>query len=261
MSTTVTTLRSQVRDVVRSRWLIGYLIVLLALTDVLFRFGGGGDRVVLSLINVMLIQVPLVALVFGTMYLYHARDFIVLLLAQPVKRRHLFAGLYLGLALPLAVTVVLGTGLPFVWHGGLGAARALAFLLMTGTLLTLVSVALAFLIATLMDDRAGGLGLAVACWLGAVVLYDGLVLLAVAVFSAYPLEKPLLVLTLLNPVDLGRVVMLLQLDVAALMGYTGATFERFFGSALGLSVGLGALALWCIIPFWLGRMAFGRKDF
>ena len=93
----------------------------------LFRFGGEGPRVVLSLLNVVLLFVPLVSVVFGTMYVYSAREFTELLLAQPVGRRSLFAGLYLGLALPLAGAFLVGVGLPFVIHakargGALGPA-------------------------------------------------------------------------------------------------------------------------------------------
>jgi Cu-processing system permease protein len=95
-------LRYQLRDVIRGRWILAYTLIFLLVTDVLFRFGGSGDRVVLSLMNVVLLLVPLVSIIFGTMYLYHAREFIVMLLAQPVDRTSLFLGLYGGMAIPLA---------------------------------------------------------------------------------------------------------------------------------------------------------------
>ena len=88
----------QLRDIARNRWVIAYAVVLLVLTEALFRLGGDGGRVVLSLLNLVLIFVPLVALTFGTLYLYTAREFIELLLAQPVGRRAMFAGLWGGLA-------------------------------------------------------------------------------------------------------------------------------------------------------------------
>jgi Cu-processing system permease protein len=93
------------------------------------------------------------------------------------------------------------------------------------------------------------------------VLYDGLVLVVVAGFSDWPLETPMLVLSLLNPVDLARVLLLLTFDVAALMGYTGAVFERFFGGALGAASALAALVLWTALPFLAGLRGFMRKDF
>jgi Cu-processing system permease protein len=256
-------LRYELRDLRRSRWLLGYVLLLLALTDALLRFGGGGPRAVLSLMNVVLVFVPLVSVVFGTMYLYGARDFIELLLAQPVGRGSLFAGLYGGLAAPLAIGFLLGVGVPFLWSGqGDGSlAGPLTMLLATGVLLTLVFTALAFLVSLLFEDRAKGLGAAILVWLAATVLYDAVIVLVATAFTDYPLELPMLGLIVLNPVDLGRVLLLLQFDTAALMGYTGAVFERFFGTLVGLAVATGALALWCAGPLVLARARFRGKDF
>jgi len=86
-------------------------------------------------------------------------------------------------------------------------------------------------------------------------------LLVATTMAEYPLELPLLGLTILNPVDLGRVLLLLNLDAAALMGYTGAVFERFFGSALGTGVTVGALAFWVAAPLFLGMRRFVARDF
>src|SRR5690606_2455119 len=95
-------LRAGLRDLARDKWLLAYGAVLLLITEALFFFGGTGEQVVLSLLNAMLLLVPLVALTFGTMHVYASREFVELLLAQPLPRRSVFAGLYLGLALPLA---------------------------------------------------------------------------------------------------------------------------------------------------------------
>jgi Cu-processing system permease protein len=256
-------LKFQLRDLVRSRWLLGYTILLLVLTEALLRFGGGGPRAVISLLNLVLILVPLVSMVFGTMYLYAAREFIELLLAQPVGRRALFAGLYAGLALPLAGGFLLGVGLPFLWAapGAESSSGAVGLLLASGTLLTLVFTALAFLVSVLVVDRARGLGAAILLWLAVTVLYDAVLVLVAVSMADYPLELPLLALTLLNPVDLGRILLLLRLDAAALMGYTGAVFERFFGSGLGTGVTAGALVLWIAAPLLLGLRRFVARDF
>jgi Cu-processing system permease protein len=180
-----------------------------------------------------------------------------------VGRRALFAGLYAGLAIPLAGGFLLGVGLPFLWAGrGEGPGTgSVGLLLASGTLLTLVFTALAFLVSVLVMDRARGLGVAIVLWLGVTVLYDALLVLVVTTLADYPLELPLLGLTLLNPVDLGRVLLLLSIDAAALMGYTGALFERFFGTALGTGVTIGTLALWVAAPLLLAMRRFAARDF
>lgn len=255
-------LRYELKDVLRSRWALAYTGFFLLVTDAFFRFSGGGEQVVLSLINVVLILIPLVSLVFGVGYLYNAREFTELMLAQPVRRRDLFAALYGGLVVPLALGFVLGVGLPFLWHGAAVIhAAPLLRLLLAGVLLTAAFLALAFLLAVRFDDRVKGLGVALGLWLGMAVLYDGVVLLVAYTFSAYPLETPMIMLASLNPISLARVLLLLSIDVAALLGYTGAAFERFFGTALGTVLALGMLGVWVAVPLAIAQRRFARKDF
>ena len=263
MSTGLKVLKHELNNLRRSRWLWGYVLFLLLLTDALLRFGGAGTRVVVSLLNVVLIFVPLVSLVFGAMYLYGAREFIELLMAQPVRRRALFLGLYGGLGSSLALAFGLGVGVPFLWGGWESGSPIgpLAMLIVVGVLLTYAFVALAFLIALLFEDRAKGLGAAILIWFLTTALYDAVLVFVVSAFADYALETPLIGLTLLNPIDLGRILLLLQLDTAALMGYTGAVFERFFGSAVGIAIAGSALVLWTLIPVGLGLRRFRTKDF
>jgi Cu-processing system permease protein len=253
---------SGIRDVGRRRWLLAYGLFYAVLTDALFRFGGSGASTVMSLTNVVLALVPLVSIVFGTMYLYHAREFIQLMLAQPVGRGSLYVGLFGGLAIPLAASFLAGVGVPLAWHGGVAdAPAAVLVLLSAGLALSLVFTGLAFVIALGFHDRAAGLAAAILVWLGATVLYDGLVLMAVMLLRDYPLEQPLVAVMLLNPVDLARVLLVLQFDLGALAGYTGAVFERFFGTVQGSVWSGAALLLWIVAPLGAGLRLFARKDF
>lgn len=253
----------EVRDVIRSRWLIGYASFFLLLTDALFRFGGGGEKALLSLINVVLFLIPLVAIVFSTVYLYAAREFIELLLAQPIRRRQVFSGLYFGLAIPLSLSFVAALVIPFAMHRGGGTAQpgTFATLLLTGIALTFIFTALAFLIVSRTEDKLKGLGVAVVVWLFLAVLYDGLVLLLVSILADHPLERPLLAMMLANPMDLARVALLLQFDVAALLGYTGAVMQKFFGRSVGIGATSLAIVVWIVAPLVAGMRAFQKKDF
>lgn len=255
--------RAQLRDVMRSRWVLVYGLFFLLMTDALFRFGGAGERVILSLMNVVLIAIPLVAVVLGTMYLYNSREFTELLLSQPVRRRSLFLGLFTGLALPLSAAFVLGTALPFWAHGGTleGGWGPLMVLIGTGVGLTLIFSSLAFLIALSTEDRIKGLGYSLGLWVFFTVVFNGLVLLGIYSFADYPLERAVLIASFLNPVDLGRILLLLNFDISALMGFTGAVFRQFFGSGTGQAITVGALLLWLSVPFALGLRAFNRKNF
>ncbi len=262
MNTTARVLRYELSDVIRGKWAPGYAAFFLLASEALLRFGGGGPRAMLSLTNVVLFVIPLVSVVFGTVYLYDAREFTRLLLAQPVNRRQLFGGLYLGLSLPLAGGFLLGAGLPFAARGLAGGdLDTFVVLMAAGTLLTFVFTAMAFVIAGHLEEKVKGLALALLLWLVCTVVYDGFVLTLVGALSAYPLEKPMIALMLLNPVDLARVMLLMHFDVSALMGYTGAVFRRFFGSGLGMAIALTALTGWLAAPLLVGLRRFTRKDF
>ena len=252
----------QLRDIVRSRWLVAYALFFLCISDALMRFGGADAKALLGVANIVLLVVPLASLVFGAMYVYNAREFVELLLVQPVSRRELFGGLYFGLMVPMAGAFALGVGVPVAFHATAEArlSGAVATVLGTGVALTAVFTAIALLIAIRVEDKARGLGAAISLWLGLAVLYDGIVLLLTMSLADYPLERPLLGLMLANPVDLARVAMLLCFDISALMGYTGAVFKSFFGSA-GVAVAAVALMVWVIAPAWSGARAFQRKDF
>lgn len=253
----------QLRDLIRSKWLVAYALFFFVATEGLLRYGGDAAKALLSLSTIVLFIVPLVTVVYGTVYLYQSREFTELLLAQPVRRGHLFAGLYLGITLALATAVVAGVAIPFTAHAGWTTAELrLPFLALVGVAaaLTFIFTAIAFVIAVRCEDRLRGLGAAIAAWFAVALLYDGVVLVLIATFSNHALEKPVLAAMLANPVDLGRVLLLMQFDNAALMGYTGAVFQRFFAGAGAFVAGLALLA-WIAVPAFAGSRAFHKKDF
>jgi len=259
---TVKIMKYELRDVARSRALIAYALFFAIVTDALLRFGGGGKALV-SLASIALFIIPLVALVFGTVFLDNARDFTELLLAQPITRRQLYSGLYLGLSIPLAGAFAAGVIVPFALHRAVDPAvrTSLAALVAIGVTLTFVFTAFAFVIAAWSEDRLRRMGTAIGVWLLLAVLYDGLVLVLVMLFGDYPIERPMLAVMVANPVDLARVLLLLQLDMSALMGYTGAAFQQVFSGGKGIAIASLALALWVAAPVLLGLRSFRKRDF
>src|SRR6266511_2303524 len=150
MRTTMRIARYAMKDVVRSRWLLFYGLFFFGVTDILLRLGAADEKMVLSLINVVLFVTPLMTVVLATVYVYDARPFIELLLAQPVRRSNLFLGLYAGFSLPLIGVFLLALGFPLAMHSAVRDAFAGNILSLAGggVALSLVFAALAFLIST-----------------------------------------------------------------------------------------------------------------
>jgi Cu-processing system permease protein len=250
-------------DLLRSRWIVIYTLFFAAVTGGLLTFGGDPSQAVLSTLNLVLMVIPLVSLVLGLSYYYYARDFVELILTQPISRTSVFLGHYAGIALPLVGSFVIGTGVPFLIYSGSNEVSwgIVGSLLLAGALLSLVFSALAFWIGLINEERVRALGIALAVWLGLTMVYDGLLLLFIIMMQAYPIERALIGLSVLNPVDLSRILVLLRLDTAALMGYTGAVFQAFFGGAWGVAISTASLLLWTVVPMLLGLRAFRRKNF
>ncbi len=251
------------KSLIRGKWVIGYGLIFLILTDTLLRFGGGGAEVLLSISNVMLLFIPLVGMIYGILYIYQSREFVELLLTQPIDRKTLYWGLFCGISVPLMLAFIIGAILPLAWHGILIMdAVAATMVLSLGGALTLIFVALGFVLGlAFYEDRIKGFGFTIVIWLFMAILYDGLILMAVFAFGDYPLEPFVIASTMLNPIDLARIMVLLEFDISALMGYTGAVFNRFFGSSIGIITASGMLAIWLAVPAWIGLRVFNKKDF
>ncbi len=250
-------------DLVRSRWSYVYFSFYLMLGFVLFFLNNDTTKAVITLLNIIIVLTPLIGTVFGVMYFYNSREFTELLLAQPIRRRDIFLGQYLGLSLSLALSLIMGLGVPFIVYGIFGSSAIWDFatLLMIGGFLTFIFVALAFGIALTFNDKIKGFGVSIIMWLLLAVVYDGMFLLLMVYFNDYPLDKFALGMTMFNPIDLSRILILLKLDISALLGYTGAVFRKFFGTGLGMAISLGVLSLWVIVPAGLMIRKTLKKDF
>jgi Cu-processing system permease protein len=244
-------------DILRTRFILFYTLLLLISTFAMFQLDSDPGKVVMSLLNIVLMVVPLVSIVFTTIHFYNSYEFIELMLAQPINRKVVFIGEYLAVTVSLCMAFMVGAGVPMIIYGISASGLSLLF---CGIILTMVFVSLAFLASVLTRDKAKAIGVALLFWFYFSLIYDGFLLWFVYAFNDYPLEKITLTLIALNPVDLARVIMLLQLDISALMGYTGAFYKEFFGSSFGVLFSTFVLFIWVITPFLLALRIFSKKD-
>jgi Cu-processing system permease protein len=244
-------------DILRNRIVILYTIILGVLSWSVFALEEDSHKGVLTLLNIILLTTPLISIIFTTIYLYNSAEFIELLLSQPSGRRKIWSGLFWGLFLSLGVSFWIGAGIPVLLFVDMKVA---AILLIMGTLITAVFVSLGFLAAILTRDKARGIGISILLWLFFSLLFDGLVLFLMFQFADYPIEKAMIGISALNPIDLARIFIILQLDVSAMLGYTGAIFKEFFGTQFGMIIGFTLLCLWAFIPYTLSSRKFVRKD-
>ncbi len=244
-------------DIIRSKVILAYTAFLMLVSFSLFNMEENGSKAILSLLNIILIVVPLVSMIFATIHYYNSYEFIELMLSQPMSRRKILLSEYGGVSISLLSSFLIGVGIPVLLYSPDSIGFSLLF---NGFSLTLIFTSLAFLTSVKARDKARGIGAALLLWFYFALIYDGLILLILFSFSDYPLEKLTLVLSALNPIDLGRISIMLKMDVSALMGYTGALYKDFFGSGSGVLFTLGIMLLWILIPLWWALRIFKKKD-
>lgn len=246
-----------VLDILKNKIVLVYTLILAVLAWSVFSLEDNSTKGILTLLNVVLLTVPLVSVIFSTIYLYNSSEFIELLLSQPINRSKIWWSLFFGLVISLLLSFFIGVGIPILIYapGDVGF-----MMLLVGLFISTVFVSIAFLSSIITRDKAKGIGISIMLWLFFALLFDGIVLFLLFQLADYPIEKMMVGITALNPIDLARILILLHLDVSAMMGYTGAIFKDFFGTSLGVVLVFIILFLWIAIPYWVSLFKFKRKD-
>jgi Cu-processing system permease protein len=244
-------------DLVRSKIILFYALALLAISLSIFSISETTEKTIVSLLNIELIVIPLICGIFSTIYFYNSSEFIEVLVAQPIQRKTVFISILFGLSLALCFSFVLGVGIPLLIYD---ANFTTLLFIITGLAVTCIFSSFAVAIAVFAKDKARGIGNTLLIWFYFTLIYDGLVLFLLFRFSDYPMEKMITGLAFLNPIDLVRIIVLLQIDNAAIMGYTGALFKEYFSSNSGAIVCATGLLLWFLIPALIALKKFKRKD-
>ena len=244
-------------DILRSKIVLAYTLFLFLVSFSLFQLEENDSKAILSLLNIVLIVIPLISMIFTTIHYYNSIEFIELMLSQPLSRTRVLISEFAGVAFSLLGALFIGIGIPILLFSFNETGLALLF---TASALTLIFTSLALLASVRSRDKARGIGSVLLLWFYFALIYDGLVLLILFSFSDYPMEKFTLVLSALNPIDLGRIFIMLKMDVSALMGYTGALYKDFFGSGTGILFTTGIMLLWIVIPLLISLRVFKKKD-
>lgn len=244
-------------DILRNKIVLFYTFLSLIISFSIFNLESSTGKGLLTLLYIVLIIVPLVCMIFSTIYIYNSAEFIELLVSQPLRRRTIWISLFIGLAVSLSVAFLIGIGLPILIY----QTNSTGFMmLLMGFLLSIIFVSIAMLASAITRDKAKGIGFAILLWLYFSLIFDAIVLFILFQFQDYPLEKPMIIFSFLNPIDLSRIQILLKMDISALMGYTGAVFKDFFGTVPGIIVTTIVLCLWILIPVWISAIKFGKRD-
>ncbi|MBK8934888.1 MAG: ABC transporter permease subunit [Chloroflexi bacterium] len=262
--------QKELRDARRNRWFLLYALAFAGLSLALARMtlsgvGSGGlagyGRTSASLINLILLIVPLMGLTLGALSLAGEREkgTLLYLMAQPITQMELLLGKFIGLALALMAAITMGFGLTAVLIAFSGGADSSTYLtlLALACLLAVASLSVGYLISVTVQRGATAVGLALFVWL-ILVFFGDLGLMGSALVMRLDVGQ-LFWLALLNPLQLFKIAAILDLrSNLEVLGPAGVYAYRTFGTQL-LPLLVGLLLAWSVLPFVTAIQIFKRK--
>ncbi len=261
----------ELREALRNKWLVFYAVAFAALAFALSQAGmassgygglGGFGRTAASLINAILLFVPLIGLSVGAHAIAADRErgTLAYLLAQPVSRSEVFAGKALGAALAVFAALALGFGVAGLGMAMAGGGDPSAYLALAAStlLLALVSAGFGFIISALTRKAATALGAALIVWL-ALVFFADLGLIG-ATLALRPTPEMLMWMLVLNPLQIFKLEAVYSLRATLdTFGAVGQYAAYAFGASLPIVLA-GLLALWIALSFGAAYVLFNRRS-
>lgn len=223
-------------------------------------------RTAVSLVQLVLLLVPLTALVIGVLSLAPERGAAELLFSQPVARRTILLGKLLGLFQALAAAQALGFGAAgAIIYAQSGSEGLGGFLLLVTA--SLVTTAVFLGIAALLSAgvvgrrRTRALALALVVWFVAVALFDLAALGLASLLPSGTASRIVIVSAIVNPVGAVRTGTLLGIEGTGAFGAASLALLRFARGPRGVALVLGlSILFWLVVPTALAVRRLRKAD-
>lgn len=266
--------QKELRDALRNRWFLLYALAFAVLSLALAwtALSGAGNyglagfgRTGASMINLVLLIVPLMGLTLGALSLAGEREkgTLLYLLAQPINQIELLIGKFVGLSLALIAALVLGFGTTGVMitlfsnDNSSGEISIYLNLLLLSCLLAIAALSIGFFISAAVKRGSTAVGMALFVWLVLVFMGD-LGVMGTALLLRLDVGQ-LLALVLTNPLQLFKVAAVYNIrDNLEVLGPAGLYAMRTYGTRL-LPLLISLLLVWVVVPFFGTYFLFNRR--
>lgn len=257
------------KESIKNRWFVLYtasfsvlaVLILMAASrgGEIAGFSGYG-KTAASLINLVLLFVPLIALVTGAITISNERENGTLqyLLAQPVTKSEVFIGKFVGVLIPILFSISLGFGLAgtgVAIKGGGGNISDFALTALMSGLLAAALLSVGFVVSVLSSRASKAIGIAVFLWLLFIILGDLGIMGTAAVMDLG--VKQVFVLAVLNPAEVFKIASVMLLSPRyEILGPVGVYAVRTFGREGIILLLVSILSLWTVVPLVLAHLTF-----
>ncbi len=264
-------MRKEAAESLKNRWFILYtgcfsalalLVLLIATSGTNIAGFTGYGRTAASLINLVLLFVPLIALITGGISIASERENGTLsyLLSHPVTKSEVFFGKYLGLLIVIWFSISIGFGIAGVGVALRGGGGDVTNYLITALLSALLAASLlgvGFMVSAFSTKASKAIGICVFLWLFFIVLGD-LGIMGTTVVLDLGIRQ-VLILALLNPGEVFKIASVLVLSPRfEILGPVGVYAVRTFGREGIFYLLFSIMALWTLVPLLLAYTVFSR---
>lgn len=263
--------QKELRDARRNRWFLLYTVAFaglalalawLAMTGIGSYGLAGFGRTGASLINLVLLIIPLMGLTLGALSLAGERErgTLLYMLSQPISQAEIIVGKFIGLALAIFVALVIGfglSGLLIAWQGGTTEAGQYLALVLLAFGLALASLSIGFLISATTRKSATAVGLALFLWL-VLVFFGDLGLMGTAIVLRIDIDQ-LFTMALFNPLQIFKMAAILTIrSNLEVLGPAGIYALRTYGSQLMIFL-VAILTVWAVLPLAGTYLVFKKR--
>ncbi|MEO5356818.1 MAG: ABC transporter permease [Nitrospirae bacterium YQR-1] len=260
----------ELSDKLKSKWVIVITLLFALFTLIIAYFGSVSSGVVsfmnmsatiASLTSLAVYFIPILSLTLGGGIIADERDrqTLDLYLASPISVFEFLAGKFLGLAVSLAIPIVVGfclPGLMLIFKAGSGALPGFLMFVLNSMFLGIMFLSISFLVSVVIAERSKSIAFTVFLWLLFTILYD-LALVGVLIVTKGVLSPKIFSLLLvLNPVDVYRILNFLTIgQYSIILGLASVDLPGFMNRYILWVVNF----LWIIIPLWISYFVFKKK--
>ena len=263
--------QKEILDARRNRWFLLYTFVFAGLSLALSWLGlsglrqyglSGFGRTTASMINLVLLIVPLMGLTLGAMSIASEREkgTLIYMLAQPITHLELLVGKFIGVGLALLGALTIGFGLSgflIAYYGGTTAIGSYLALVAFTFLLALVALGLGMFISSILPKADAAVGVSLFLWL-LLVFFGDLGIMGSTMILNLGIRQ-VFMLALFNPLQVFKLAAILTLQGnLEVLGPVGVYAVRTYGSHL-LPLFIGILVLWIALVFVFTWYAFRQR--
>ena len=109
-------------DILKNKIVMVYTLFLFVISWAILGLESNPSKATLNLLNIVLLVVPLLSIVFSTIYVYNSSQFIELLSSQPIPRNRIWSGIFLGLSFSQISAFLVGCGLPILLYSSIAVS-------------------------------------------------------------------------------------------------------------------------------------------